>query len=239
MANEQELDSRDQKLLGKMHAHYEQLSDEQLAAIVAKREDLTAVAQVALSNVLARRDAERIAQWSDSIRREHQSSAPPEVVEVHEEVEWSHRPGATSAYAKTVHIARWFAFIPAAFWAAGFQRLILRWTGFSFDPSLRFDGDQNVASFAIAGVLTAIIALGIGLWVCPAKKKRMPALILGAIYFANLAYGLATVSGPHSTSQLQKLLALDYILGMATCVMIVGVIWLRPRRQSRVEVAAG
>jgi hypothetical protein len=74
--------------------------------------------------------------------------------------------------------------------------------------------------------------------VCPAKKKRVPALILGAIYFANCAYGLATVSGPHGMSQLLKLLALDYILGMATCVMIVGVIWLRPRRKAGVEVAA-
>jgi hypothetical protein len=115
----------DQTLLQALKDRYEEWSDEQLAATLARdASDLTQPAQQALAEVVALRDRAGIEQHAAEIRERHRKAREEPATA------FSHRPedldGVLSGYWRSVYIARWLAFVMVALQAGAVHGVVLR-----------------------------------------------------------------------------------------------------------------
>lgn len=144
---------------------------------------------------------------------------------------WEGRSNATASYAQTIRIARWLAFVPAAWQAAYVHVWILHVFGVERTSTLKSLGDSDLMAFGFAGFFTPIVAIALGTWVCPAKRKAVPVYILSGLCIIGgiLSLYVSSRSGGHDV--VRDLAGLDAIVTMAISVMIAGVYWLAPWRR--------
>jgi hypothetical protein len=82
------------------------------------------------------------------------------------------------------------------------------------------------------------LAISVGAWVCPAKRKSLPVFVLSALCIVGAAYSLHMFSRSGVPDALRHLFGLGAIVTMAVSVMAAGVFWLAPwRKKSLPRVA--
>lgn len=219
----------DQTLLRALRDRYEEWSDDQLAATLARdASDLTETAQQALAEVVALRDRPKIEQHAADIRERQQRARvePPTA--------FSHRPedleGVLSGYWRSVYVARWLAFVLVALQAGAVHGVVLRLLGVARSADFANATDEHLFAFGATGVITMLFSMAVGLWVCPSPRKARPALILCAVSVAAGVFKLVTYSRPEFGGGYQRLMGVDTILSMATSVMVAGTLLLTSRR---------
>lgn len=145
---------------------------------------------------------------------------------------WEERPKATAAYAQTIRIARWLTFVPAAWQSAYVHVWILHVFDVDRTNAITSLGDGDLMAFGLAGFFTPIVAIALGTWVCPAKRKAVPVYTLSGLCIIGgiLSLYVSSRAGVHDV--VRDLAGLDAIVTMAVSVMVAGVYWLAPWRKT-------
>ena len=223
----------DDQALAKLRRHYEGLTDDELVAIASlKANDLTNEARYALRQELLARNVGESGAWVDSIERAESASAPALPLEQEAPAQpWHERPQTTADYGKVVRFARWLAFIPATWQASYVHGWILKMFGVNQISELAADSN-NLLAFGVAGFLTPLCAISLGLWVCPAKVKTRPAIVLAVLYAVGSACSLYMFSRLGVSLALRHLFGVDAVVTVAVSAMIVGVCLLAPWRNA-------
>jgi len=216
----------DQGMLRALRERYEGWSDNQLAATLARDpSELTEVAHLALAEVVALRDRSRIEQHAAELRerRRKAQEEPPTA--------FSHRPQdlqeVLAGYRRSVHVARWLAFVLVALQAGAARGWVLRMLGVQRPGDFDSATGEHLFAFGAAGVISMLFSMALGLWVCPSPRKARPAVVLCLVSVAAGAFGLMHYSRPEFSGSFQRLMGVDTILSMATSVMVAGTLLLR------------
>ena len=223
----------DDQALAKLRRHYERLGDEELVAIASfKANDLTNEARFALKQELLARNMGESGVCVESIEKAESASTIALPLEQDAPAQlWHERAQTTADYGKVVRFARWLAFIPATWQASYVHGWILKLFGVNQVSELAADSN-NLLAFGVAGFLTPLCAISLGLWVCPAKAKTKPAIVLAVLYAIGTACSLYMFSRPGVSLALRHLFGVDAFVTIAVSVMIVGVCLLAPWRNA-------
>lgn len=223
----------DDQALAKLRRHYEGLGDDELVAIASlKANDLTNEARFALRQELLARNLDESGAWVDFLEKAESASTPALPLEQGAPAQpWLERSQTTADYGKVVRFARWLAFIPATWQASYVHGWILKMFGVNQISELAADSN-NLLAFGVAGFLTPLCAISLGLWVCPAKAKTRPAIVLAVVYAVGTACSLYMFSRLGASLALRHLFGVDAFVTLAVSVMIVGVCLLAPWRHA-------
>jgi ElaB/YqjD/DUF883 family membrane-anchored ribosome-binding protein len=221
----------DESTLSAIRRRYEGLSDEALADIASRDpEDLSLEARAALEAELKERDKALVERQAEAIRDQRKAAIDRANAAIPEH-RWDTRGKATPAYEQTIRIARWLAFVPAAWQAAHVHGWILHFFGVEKVGDVMALNDGDLLAFGVAGFLTPLVAVSVGAWVCPAKRKSLPVFVLSALCIVGAAYSLHMLSRSGAPDALRHLFGLGAIVTMAVSVMAAGVFWLAPWRK--------
>lgn len=220
----------DQRLLQALRERYEEWDDDQLAVTLARdASELTEAAQQALAEVIALRDRTRIEQQAAEIReRQRQARYEPPNAFSHSREELQ---TDLSGYWRSVYIARWLAFVLVAFQVRAVHGVLLRLLGVEKPGDFTMATTGHLFAFGLAGVISTLLSMAVGLWVCPSPRKAGPALMLCLVSVGAGVFSLVSYSSRGLDADFQRLMGMDIILSMATSVMVAGTFWLMSGRR--------
>lgn len=97
----------------------------------------------------------------------------------------------TGVIPRVIAFGRWLAVLPAA-WMAGYvHNWILRTFGVSVSKFSVAVSDSDLLAFGVAGFLTPVCMVAAGAFVCPARTKVVPVMVLCALTIGAGASGLS------------------------------------------------